>query len=89
MVIMKVALLSPFSLSSSSNFMVSSKSYKFPSCFSSFFFSFFFYQASFSFFSCGQNGRKVVCSSHIGNLLLYSWGCFNDCRYVIIIFNHV
>lgn len=26
-----------------------------------------------------KNGRKVVCSSHIGNLLLYSWGCFNDC----------
>lgn len=37
MVIMKVALLSPISLSSSSNFMVSSKSYKFPSCFSSLF----------------------------------------------------
>ncbi|XP_070668059.1 WD repeat-containing protein 55 isoform X2 [Malus domestica] len=26
-----------------------------------------------------KNGRKVVCSSHIGNLLLYSWGCFKDC----------
>ncbi|KAM2565727.1 hypothetical protein COP2_009192 [Malus domestica] len=26
-----------------------------------------------------KNGRKVVCSSHIGNLLLYSWGSFKDC----------
>uniref|UniRef100_A0A2N9IMP4 Uncharacterized protein n=1 Tax=Fagus sylvatica TaxID=28930 RepID=A0A2N9IMP4_FAGSY len=26
-----------------------------------------------------KNGRKVVCGSQTGTLLLYSWGCFKDC----------
>ncbi|KAI4327873.1 hypothetical protein L6164_020284 [Bauhinia variegata] len=26
-----------------------------------------------------KNGRKVVCGSQSGTLLLYSWGCFKDC----------
>ncbi|MCI00784.1 WD repeat-containing protein 55, partial [Trifolium medium] len=26
-----------------------------------------------------MNGRKVVCGSQTGILLLYSWGCFKDC----------
>ncbi|QHO15295.1 WD repeat-containing protein [Arachis hypogaea] len=26
-----------------------------------------------------KNGRKVVCGSQTGVLLLYSWGCFKDC----------
>ncbi|KAL5545989.1 hypothetical protein UlMin_005676 [Ulmus minor] len=26
-----------------------------------------------------KNGRKVVCGSQNGTLLLYSWGCFKDC----------
>ncbi|CAK8530429.1 unnamed protein product [Lathyrus sativus] len=26
-----------------------------------------------------KNGRKVVCGSQTGILLLYSWGCFKDC----------
>ncbi|WJX38527.1 hypothetical protein P8452_26179 [Trifolium repens] len=28
-----------------------------------------------------MNGRKVVCRSQTGILLLYSWGCFKDCSY--------
>lgn len=35
-----------------------------------------------SFFLFDQNGQKVVCSSQTGIILLYSWGCFKDCRYV-------
>ncbi|KAK8463736.1 hypothetical protein PHAVU_011G028501 [Phaseolus vulgaris] len=26
-----------------------------------------------------KNGRKVVCSSQTGIIMLYSWGCFKDC----------
>ncbi|KAK7300723.1 hypothetical protein RJT34_11572 [Clitoria ternatea] len=26
-----------------------------------------------------KNGRKVVCGSQAGIILLYSWGCFKDC----------
>ncbi|KAF5480264.1 hypothetical protein F2P56_001027 [Juglans regia] len=26
-----------------------------------------------------KNGRKVICGSQAGTLLLYSWGCFKDC----------
>ncbi|XP_038905147.1 WD repeat-containing protein 55 [Benincasa hispida] len=26
-----------------------------------------------------KNGRKVICGSQTGTLLLYSWGCFQDC----------
>ncbi|KAG6593090.1 WD repeat-containing protein 55, partial [Cucurbita argyrosperma subsp. sororia] len=26
-----------------------------------------------------KNGRKVICGSQTGTLLLYSWGCFKDC----------
>ncbi|KHN07951.1 WD repeat-containing protein 55 [Glycine soja] len=26
-----------------------------------------------------KNGRKVVCGSQTGVILLYSWGCFKDC----------
>lgn len=28
-----------------------------------------------------QNGRKVICGTQSGALLLYSWGHFKDCRY--------
>ncbi|KHN32294.1 WD repeat-containing protein 55 [Glycine soja] len=28
---------------------------------------------------CIKNGRKVVCGSQTGIILLYSWGCFKDC----------
>jgi len=38
----------------------------------------------FTFFGWGdQNGRKVVCGSQTGIILLYSWGCFKDCRYMM------
>jgi hypothetical protein len=30
-----------------------------------------------------MNGRKVVCRSQTGILLLYSCGCFKDCRYIV------
>lgn len=30
-----------------------------------------------------QNGRKVICGSQEGVLLLYSWGHFADCRFEI------
>lgn len=37
-----------------------------------------------TFFGWGdQNGRKVVCGSQTGIILLYSWGCFKDCRYMM------
>ncbi|KAK3034186.1 hypothetical protein RJ639_034326 [Escallonia herrerae] len=26
-----------------------------------------------------KNGRKVICGTQAGTLLLYSWGCFKDC----------
>ncbi|KAK9284466.1 hypothetical protein L1049_023639 [Liquidambar formosana] len=26
-----------------------------------------------------KNGRKVICGTQTGTLLLYSWGCFKDC----------
>jgi hypothetical protein len=38
----------------------------------------------FVFFNGGQNGRKVVCGSQTGTLLLYTWGCFRDCRYITL-----
>ena len=30
-----------------------------------------------------QNGRKVICGTQNGILMLYSWGFFKDCRYAI------
>ena len=35
------------------------------------------------FWLVDQNGRKVVCGSQTGVILLYSWGCFKDCRYIM------
>ncbi|KAG6421903.1 hypothetical protein SASPL_118463 [Salvia splendens] len=32
-----------------------------------------------------KNGRKVVCGTQTGTLLLYSWGFFMDCRLILII----
>ncbi|KAM7519941.1 hypothetical protein LguiB_018903 [Lonicera macranthoides] len=38
-----------------------------------------------------KNGRKVICSTESGALLLYSWGCFKDCsdRFVDLATNSV
>ena len=45
---------------------------------------FFIYLFIIFFFYDGQDGHRVVCGSQIGTLLLYSWGCFKDCRYIIL-----
>ncbi|KAJ0847035.1 hypothetical protein HanRHA438_Chr15g0731641 [Helianthus annuus] len=29
---------------------------------------------------CIKNGRKVICGTESGTMLLYSWGFFKDCR---------
>ena len=34
-----------------------------------------------------QNGRKVICGTQNGVVLLYSWGFFKDCRFVLFLFN--